>query len=333
MLFNSSRDESDSEEDKISACDDQSAVDECNEDQGKGTSPATCDKEMSTGGNDEPLKESSGRNISSNVLDADSESDDPLSPADSNVESLLSESTVINRIMEEDALCNLADNIDDISAKDGANKDNEGEAEKPVGDEKVAKVIPFPNNSQYLQSKSIIQSCTELPGLESSVVDFEKLPFQQGKLVQKQLILLPNKKSRDESAQKVKPMNMYEQKESEDVQLPTRQRMEASPPPPPRNKSSSSECRTLSLKQIMPPPSLPPHRTGISGSVERIVIPIRQIMSSSTTPSSQFRGKKILVPRPALPQNLGVCFTYINRGCCNRSKCTYHHKVMLVLGY
>lgn len=347
--------ESNNEEDEPGECKDWSAFDEGSEDQAKTFSPAIQKKEMDTSDNDEVPKESCGPNISCNEVGAGPGSDDPLSPADSNVESPISESSVINRIMEEDARCTLAEvtsddvsineinkdnkveahaeiTLGDISTKDEANNADESHthAEMTVDYEKVAKVTPLPNNSQFLQSEIMLQKCTQIC-LQNSVVLLNKIS-SQGKPFQKEVTGSPQeKKSREQK--KKQPLRVHKQKSNKGVLLPTRWIKETpAPPPPPRKNSSNAKGTYPPVKQAMAPPALPPHRVSMSATkVEGMLVPVSQRMSSSTKPSLQFRSKKIHVPRPSLPQYLGVCFAYINRGFCKRSDCIYTHKVLLVL--
>lgn len=294
---------------------------------------------------DEARGESSGLNISFDEPEAGPGSDDPLSSTDSNVGSLISESSVIDRIIEDDARCSLFDALEDDSfTKDKTDESVESgaHAEVFIDDKTVPTAIPLSNHSKILQLQSLKEN-TETPYIHDNGLHLNTFSYScQSKPLQKQVTTSSIKKvsshehSKEGSTLEEKSsdncLELHDSTKDYGVLLSTRQIIAPPTPAPPGNCRSSIERGMLPpIRQIMSPPPPPPHGIAQSPRAKRVLPPVWQTVAPSTTPPPPFNLEKIHIPRPTLPPHLGICFFFMNRGFCKRSNCVYNHKVLSTL--
>lgn len=291
--------------------------------------------ELDAHDNKEVHKESSEYNHISDELEVGPGSNDPDS------ESLHSESSVINRIMENDAKCSLTDELEnDISTEEETHQDtdNEAHAKMPRDDEQEDKQTPSLSHSQHVQCRGPLKECTETQCSQNSVGFLDKLSCQNKHIQNQVTISYPKRLLVKESSEDYKELKtksnsdykFYEPTKNESVLLFPKQMVAASATIPSKNfKAPNEEGTLLPVRQIMASPVGSPLGISKSSSVESMPPPIDPALGSLTA-LQPIGSKKIHIPRPVLSHHLGVCFVFMNRGICSRSECNFTHKVLSV---
>lgn len=327
--------ESSSEEDRLSDRNDSGTYDEDLLDERRESSSSDTKKlEAYSHAVIEAPRESSEHNHSSDELEVGPGSDDP------DVESLLSESSVINRILEDDARCSFSDDLEnDISTKDETNRGvvSETHAKVSIDDEKGTTATSLPNHAQFLQFKSPLKDA-ESQCLQDCVDVCDKFSDQKRSIhevtTSDPMRLSVGENSRDgkklEKSSSDDPLKFHESGENKDARPCTGQFSST----PRHYKSSEGGVAPPAWQANAPLAPSPPPEAVNSTKVERMLHPVEQSLeSSSPVPLPPLESKKFRIARPTLSQRLGVCFVFMNRGSCNRSKCSFSHKVLSVLSF
>ncbi|KAK8390656.1 hypothetical protein O3P69_010397 [Scylla paramamosain] len=238
---------------------------------------------------DSMLAEPSEHSQSGDGLEVGAGSDEALSPTDSDVESLQSKSSVIDRIVENEAKCSLEEEMLESGIlnsfpsgdKGGQSNEAEGPAEVFRDGQEVITASPLSSPPEVLQSDSTSRECTD--PIDASNNAGSPHCFKPS---QSEWNFIP--------LQENKPGETGFRGQEEVCDKTT------------SDKSPFTSCKSNERAQ-------PPTAT------QALVVP----------PPSLYRNRTFLVPRPKLPGNLGICFLFINRGFCERQDCHYSHEITL----
>lgn len=246
---------------------------------------------------DHVLTESPEHNMSCNGVEGGSGSDKALCLSDSDKESLQSKSSIIDLIVENDTRFSLRDSFEDsmlnsVVSGDKGNKDIEAEGLAEVSTDEEEEVIA---SSPLICSSRVFQN-------KSNFKECTEIPCLT------------------ESISPLKSGSPRWPKPSQSQRNSTR---------PKGKKPRKKSCRVQEETQNRTICDKDPFE--VYESDEENPLPSSTPTLVSPPPQPFFKSKNIRVPKPSLPQNLGVCFVFINRGFCDRHDCIYSHKVLLVL--
>ncbi|XP_045115322.1 uncharacterized protein LOC123506947 isoform X2 [Portunus trituberculatus] len=230
------------------------------------------------------LADLSEHSQSGDGLEVGTASDEALCLTDSDTESLQSKSSVIDRIVENEAKCTLEEEMLESDALNnlpsGVKDGQSNEAEGPVDEQEVT-ASPLLSPREVLLGDSCSRECSVPTSAPNNVTSphCSKPSQNQKNFIPLQANKPGQRGSRDQEAACDKTIN------------------------------DESHCpSSKSNKKTQPPPAAP---------------------TPAIPPPPPHRKRTTFVPRLLLPENMGICFFFINRGFCERQDCHFSHEITL----